>query len=117
MKNKILATITATQPRIATGQDDSAETLFAIITDANEELRVIEQTRWKPDWEGYATHHGLVSVKHPVIMAGTWEETRGDMARLVANWMEEQGLIQENDYGIRFLSEQAASILKRLREA
>jgi len=117
MKRNILATITATQPRIATGHDDSAETLMAIITDANDAIQVIPQDRWKRDWKGYATHHGLIRIKHPEIMAGTWEEIHGDMARLVSKWMDENGLVSENDYGVRFLSTSAPEALARLSAA
>jgi len=47
----------------------------------------------------------------------TWEEIHGDMARLVSKWMDENGLVSENDYGVRFLSTSAPEALARLSAA
>jgi len=78
------------------GLHDSGETLMGIITDANEEIRVIPLDRWKSDWEGYATLHAAIRINHPAVMAGTWNVIHVDFCRIVTNWMNDLEMIEDN---------------------
>lgn len=110
----IVATLRLFQPCTAQGNDDSGQTLLAIITDENDEVRVIRECDWEK-WENYATLHGLVLVRHPWVMVGTRDEIAADLTRQALSWLNNHGFIWTNDHGVRFLQPGAAEKLARLR--
>ena len=96
MKN--IATIEITQ-NTATGHEADAETTLYISDSGYNNSLIISS---KPEDINVI---GTVTIKHPSIMAGSWAEMLAFFESAAGNYLLANGLVRENDYGIKFPTE------------
>ena len=111
-KLNVLSTIHMTQPRIATGKDQSAKTalhlLQGVASAESVELCDGDEAKGLTGYPVYARDLGIVEIIHPWCMAGSREEVTGEMYKAAYDRLESLGIIAPNDYGIYFPVEKAA---------
>lgn len=96
MKN--FATIEITQ-NTATGHEADAETALYISDSGIGNSIVIS------DKTDYLNVLGTVTIKHPTIMAGAWDEMLAFFETTAGNYLYALGLVRENKYGTKFPTE------------
>lgn len=116
----LLAEISATQSRIATGQDQS-ETTEVVIYFFEQAPDTYDPCYWVKDWQQnpeYLEHYGFirfgtVRITHPAIMAGTVEEVISDFCRIVEARLLQDGTLTEYLNG-NFASEETLIKIKEI---
>lgn len=110
MKNqKVLATISMIQPRIAIGDDQSGHTTLHLMQGiyyGSDEVELFsdDDARDLARAPLCAQEVGTVEIVHPAIMWGTSEEILGDMIRAAYRRLEADGIIYDNGYGVYFIA-------------
>lgn len=108
----VLATVRMTQPRIATGKDQSAKTTLHLLqgVESAESVALCDDNEVKglTGYPMYARDLGTVEIIHPWCMAGSREEVTSEMYKAAYSRLESLGIISPNDYGIYFPVEKAA---------
>lgn len=102
---KTLATLHMTQ-RTALGADQSARTRLYLLQGVESKESVnIYTAQDRKDLKGLEGVRALgkVTIVHPWVMAGSWEEILGYMMRKALDRLEDLGIIEYNDYGVPFL--------------
>lgn len=97
--------------RTAVGKDDSGQTKLYVMTnvrttDQNDvEIMTLKKAKSYAYYDG-SHYAGYITVIHPYVMAGSWEEVLAEFIRMAYDKLEEDGIIEPNGYGIYFLTEQ-----------
>jgi hypothetical protein len=96
---KKLGEIRVVQERIATGKWQDAETNFVVFRKDHlweGEPGVATEEEYNRHWTDYPVV-GYYTVKHPSILAGTWEEFCQDIRRIISRRLVEDGYADRAD--------------------
>lgn len=94
--------------RTATGQDDSGKTNLYVVSNVQSNngdvaLMGIMDAKEMVKFN-QSTILGVVTIIHPVILAGSWEENFSDFCRLALKKLEQDGVIVRSECGTCFLA-------------
>jgi hypothetical protein len=96
--------------RTAVGHDDSDRTTLFVVKGCygRDDIGVMSHRRAK-EFETYADAEiiGTVTIIHPWLLWGTWEENIGDFVRIALDKLERDGFLT-NDYGTYFLAKEVS---------